>query len=286
MPNDPIGKLVGGRYRLLSLLGRGGVGSVYLAEDRRRGRNTRVAVKLLRTEHAQDADLRERLRREGAAATDIAHENVVRILDSGEMPDGQPFLVMEALEGDSLAKWIQRDGALSLPRIVPILQQACLALGAAHLRAIVHRDVKPGNVFLVPRGDGSEVVKLLDFGTSDRPAPRKVRGRRPAAFVGTPEYMSPEQASAGAFDHRSDIYSLGIVAYEALTGRLPFDGGNPLATLMQHGTDVPPPLRGLRPELPVAVERVVLRALAKRPSDRPQSMEEFSVQFSLAAGGG
>jgi serine/threonine-protein kinase len=278
-PHDLVGRVLGDRYRVLSRLGQGGMGSIYLAEHVTLGK--RMAVKVLRPEYSHDAELVDRFQHEARAASQIGQENIVEVFDFGHTPEGEAYFVMEALDGESLARILHRDGPMPLPRAVPIFLQICRALGAAHQRGIVHRDLKPENVFILRRTDGSDFVKVLDFGIAKGPGtPEAKRLTRVGSIIGTPEYMSPEQASANVIDHRSDIYAFGVLAYETLTGRLPFDGDTPLATLMKHQTDPPLPPRRLRPELPPEVEQIVLRALVKRPEGRQQSMEELAGELT------
>ncbi len=277
--HDLVGRILGDRYRILSRLGQGGMGSIYLAEHVTLGK--RMAVKVLRPEYSRDEELLDRFQHEARAASQIGQENIVEVFDFGHTPEGEAYFVMEALEGESLARILHRDGPMPLSRAVPVFLQICRALGAAHQRGIVHRDLKPENVFVLRRTDGTDFVKVLDFGIAKGPgAPDAKRLTKAGSIIGTPEYMSPEQASSNAIDQRSDVYAFGVLAYETLTGRLPFDGDTPLATLMKHQSDAPLPPRKLRPELPQEVEQIVLRALVKRPEGRQQSMEELAGELS------
>jgi serine/threonine-protein kinase len=281
--HDLVGRVLGDRYRILSRLGQGGMGSIYLAEHVTLGK--RMAVKVLRPEYSRDAELLDRFQHEARAASQIGQENIVEVFDFGHTPEGEAYFVMEALDGESLARILHRDGPMPLARAVPVFLQICRALGAAHQRGIVHRDLKPENVFILRRNDGADFVKVLDFGIAKGPGtPDSKRLTKAGSIIGTPEYMSPEQASSNVIDQRSDVYAFGVLAYETLTGRLPFDGDTPLATLMKHQSDAPVPPRKLRPELPPEVEQIVLRALVKRPEGRQQSMEELSLELSRLAG--
>jgi serine/threonine-protein kinase len=193
---------------------------------------------------------------------------------------------MEALEGESLARVLHREGPLPLGRAVRILLQICQALDAAHQRGIVHRDLKPENVFLLRRPDGSDFVKVLDFGIAkSATSPEASRFTRAGSIIGTPEYMSPEQAAGTGADPRSDVYSLGVVAYEVLTGRLPLEGDSAISTLLKHQSEAPLPPRRWRPDLPAEVEALVLRLLAKRPEARPPTMAVAAHQLSSAVAG-
>jgi serine/threonine protein kinase len=276
------GRVLGDRYRIISRLGQGGMGSVYLAEHVTLGK--RMAVKVLRPEFSRDEELLDRFQHEARAASQIGQENIVEVFDFGHTPEGEAYFVMEALDGESLARVLHRDGPMPVSRALPIFLQICRALGAAHQRGIVHRDLKPENVFVLRRTDGTDFVKVIDFGIAKGPSASDAkRLTRAGSIIGTPEYMSPEQASATSIDQRSDVYAFGVLAYETLTGRLPFDGDTPLATLMKHQSDAPRPPRQLRPELPPEVEEVVLRALMKRPEGRQQSMEELASDLARLA---
>src|SRR5574337_543530 len=259
----PIGLILGDRYRLLSRIGEGGMGTVYLAEHVALGK--RVAVKVLRPEYSRDEELSRRFEQEARAASQIGHQNIVDVVDFGRTPGGSLYFVMEALEGESLARLIHREGALPLQRALRVLAQICQALGAAHARGVVHRDLKPENVLLVPRDDGGDLVKVLDFGISKtHGVPEGGRITRAGSIIGTPEYMAPEQAMAGPVDHRCDVYAFGVLAYEMLTGTLPFQGETQLATLLKHQGEPPQPPSLRRPDLPPEVDALVLRALVKR----------------------
>jgi serine/threonine-protein kinase len=276
-----VGYVLGARYRVLSRLGEGGMGTVYLCEHAVLGR--RYAVKVLRPELAQDAELVARFRNEAVAASRIGGENVVDVLDFGTAEDGASYYVMEALEGRSLAAVIGEDGPLAVPRALALLEQLCRALGAAHARGVVHRDVKPDNVFVVPGADGAERAKVIDFGISKvtREEPSAQRLTRAGAIIGTPEYMAPEQAAGEPVDHRADVYALGVLAYEMLTGTLPIVANTPVATLVAHQTRTPEAPSARRPGIPRDVDALVLATLAKRPEDRPASME--AVAAAIAA---
>ena len=278
------GRVLADRYRILGRIGEGGMGTVFLAEHVLLGK--RMAVKVLRPEYSRDEELARRFEREAVAASRIGQENIVDVIDFGRTADGDLYFVMEALEGENLATLVRREGALPLRRAYAILAQICCALAAAHAGGIVHRDLKPENVFLARREDGSDLVKVLDFGISlggGRPGGSRIT--RAGSIIGTPEYMAPEQAAATEVDHRCDIYAFGILAYEILTGVLPFQGDTPIATLIKHQGEAPEPPRRHRPELPPEVEALILKTLVKKPEGRPQSMAEVAAGLSRALAG-
>jgi len=272
-----LGRVLGDRYRVLSRLGEGGMGTVYLCEHAVLRR--RFAVKVLRADLSSDAELVDRFRNEAIAASRIGQENVVDVVDFGAEEDGALYYVMEALEGRSLGAVIREEGPLPVVRALDLLEQICRALAAAHARGVVHRDVKPDNVFLVRRGDGGERAKVIDFGISRLPGTgRAERITRAGAIIGTPEYMAPEQANGGAVDHRADVYAAGVLLFEMLTGELPLEAATPLATIVAHQTRTPDPPSRRIAGIPPEVDAIVLRALAKRPEDRFGSMEALAAE--------
>jgi len=274
-----IGRTLGGRYRVLSRLGEGGMGTVYLCEHAVLGR--RYAVKVLRAGLGDDPELSERFRNEAIAASRIGGENVVDVVDFGTEDDGAQYYVMEALEGRSLGAILAEDGPFDVDRALGLLEQVCRALAAAHAGGVVHRDVKPDNVFVVRRADGAEQAKVIDFGISQVPASDgRERLTRAGAIIGTPEYMAPEQAAGEPVDHRTDVYALGVLAYELLTGTLPIVAHTPVATLVAHQTRTPDAPSRRRASVPGDVDALVLRALAKRPEDRPPTMDAFAEQIA------
>ena len=283
-----IGQLFG-NYRAISLLGKGGMGSVYLAEHPEIGR--KVAVKVLHTELSADAQLLGRFLNEARAANAIRHPNIIEILDSGMLPHGQPFLVMEFLDGESLATRVGRLGRVPLPDALEFTYQTASALGAAHKQGIVHRDLKPDNLFVVPgqhEGD-RERIKVLDFGIAklQRTSPGDSVKTRTGMLMGTPVYMSPEQCrGTKSVDLRSDVYSLGIILYEMLVGRPPFvsEGFGDLVNM--HLNVEPAPIRSWLPTIPEDVEQLVQRALAKNPDDRFQTMAELQEALKALSGPG
>lgn len=275
---EQIGDLFG-HYELLRLLGEGSMGRVYEARHRRLGR--RVAIKTLRVEHAHDLKLIQRFFREAKTVNQINHEHIVEIFDFHEPGDAggdRAYCVMEALEGETLAQALQR-GPFPLNRALRITLQMCDALQAAHDVAVVHRDLKPDNIFLTQRPEQPDYVKLLDFGVAKllNPDP-SISGTADNAIVGTPQYMSPEQAASLDVDHRSDIYAVGALLYEMLTGRRAFDGEAFGTLLVQIITQPPEPLPAKLPSgevLPHGLMNVVMRCLEKEPEKRPQSMAEL-----------
>jgi serine/threonine-protein kinase len=262
-------RLVGGRYRLERTLGRGGMGTVYAAVDTSLERA--VAVKVIQRAIAEDADLRGRFLREAKSTARLRHENVVEVFDVGETDEHEPFFVMELLEGETLAEVMRRGDALGPSRAIAIALQICSALDFAHREGVVHRDVKPANVMLV-QNRGGDVVKLLDFGVA------KVMGQTTleGAVVGTVEYMAPEQISGAHLDGRCDIYALGAVLYRMLSGAPLFRADGVAAMMQRHLSTAPEPLRVRAAHLPEELERVVHRALAKRPEDRYTRMSELA----------
>ena len=284
-PDPLIGSTLGERYRILRVLGEGGMGRVYEAEHTLIER--RVAIKVLREDFCRRADVVERFRREAKSASRIGHPNIVDVLDFGETENGASYFVMELLSGEDLADVLSRKGALTPERAVLILFQCCHALAAAHDKGIIHRDLKPENVFLVEREGAPDFVKLVDFGVakmSDLDVDAETAGKltRTGVIFGTPEYMSPEQAGGLTADHRADIYALGITLYEVLTGRVPFEGSSFMAVLSKHASKALPPLRVVNPRLRISpqLERVVLRALEKDRARRFQHMRDMAAALA------
>lgn len=269
------GALLRGRYRIGHLIGHGGMGSVYVAvrEDLAQ---MRVAVKVLHGSIASDADQVVRFRREAETIASINHPNIVRILDF-HAHEGEPaFLVMELLEGASLGHVIKLEGPLGQRRAAFVGSQVLAALGAAHRVKVVHRDLKPENVFLTSISGVDDIVKLLDFGIAkalDATFDRKLT--QTGAVLGTPAYMAPEQARGGAVDVRSDLYSVGCVLYEALTGRAPFQADNYNALLFAIHATEPAPLGGQRSKIDPGLAEVVTKAMAKEPNARFQTADDM-----------
>ena len=270
-----------GNYRVLQQLGEGGMGVVCLAQHPVIGR--KVAIKLLHPALSTHPDVVTRFFNEARAIHMIGHENVVEILDFGQTDGGQPYFIMEFLEGETLSEPIAR-GPMDPDEVALIADQICRALSAVHAKGIVHRDLKPQNVQLVTKADGSLQVKLLDFGVAKILAsPDGVQSAktRTGSLMGTPLYMSPEQCKgARAVDYRADIYSLGVMLFEMLAGRPPFlaEGIGELFTL--HMFQRAPLLRDIAPNVPPHMAAAVMRSLAKEPQDRFQSMEEFRAAFA------
>ena len=275
--DDSLPRLLGGRYRLEAKLGSGGMGVVYRAADLTMHRS--VAVKLIRGVDgvALDEEVAGRFLREAKNTARIQHENIIEVYDFGRSDQGDMFFVMELLEGESLSTKLRRDGKLPPAIGVHIARQMCAALHVAHSAGIIHRDLKPANVMLVHRAGDDAYVKVLDFGVAKSYTPdQQTQLTHTGMLVGTVEYMAPEQIMGRTVDGRTDIYSLGVVMYRILTGKAPFrDGGVP-ALIHAHLNVFPKSMTETAPELPGALDRVVLRCLAKQPEQRYESMEEVS----------
>ncbi len=268
------GRVLGGRYRLLRKLGTGGMGSVWLCEHVALGR--RYALKVLNADRAANPELLQRFRQEARAASGISQENVVDVFDSGEDVGGEHYYVMEVLDGRSLGQVLREDGPLPVGRALLLLEQVCRALAAAHGRGVIHCDVKPDNVLVQRLADGREQAKLIDFGISRLPGAGRLTVD--GEVIGTPEYMSPEQAAGEAVDALTDVYAAGVLAFELLTGCLPLVGPTAIATLVAHQTMTPDAPGQRRPGLGPAVDQLVLRALAKHPADRFPSMQAMAAE--------
>ena len=284
---DPrIGTTIGGRYHVRRLCGEGAMGRVYEAHHIDIGR--RVAIKILHASFHHSADLVERFRREARAASRIGHANIVDVTDSGTTSDGAFYFVMEYLDGPNLEQVIDDNGPLPVERALLITAQITRALEAAHAADIIHRDLKPANVMLVNRKDEEDFVKVLDFGISkhldDAESPHAAL-TRPNVAIGTPVYMAPEQAAGRPADPLTDVYAVGGLLYEMLTGRPPCAGEDAMEVLAKKANEDPPPPRSLRPELPTGVDRLVVRALARAAGDRYPSMAALkdAVLAALAA---
>ena len=265
------GEIVGGRYEIIELLGSGGMANVYRAHDPQLGRD--VAVKILADRYIADPAFVERFRREASAAAQLNHPNIVQVFDRGEA-DGTYYIVMEYLVGPDLKSLIRTRGALPPLEAIDNAQQILGALAAAHRRDVIHRDIKPQNVMFASDG----LLKVTDFGIARAGTGSDMT--EAGSVIGTAQYLSPEQAHGGELTSASDYYSAGIVLYEMLTGRVPFDGERPVAVAMKQINEPPVPPRSYEPGIPPALEAVVLKALAKRPSERYRSAEEFSAALA------
>jgi eukaryotic-like serine/threonine-protein kinase len=271
-----INTLFDGRYRVLRKLGSGGMADVYLAEDEELGR--RVAIKILNDRHANDDQFVERFRREAKNAAGLSHPNIVSIYDRGEA-EGTYYIAMEFLDGRSLKEQLIARGPMPIGDAIVFTRQILNALRFAHRKGVVHRDIKPHNVMV----DSDARLKVTDFGIARAGASQMTEA---GAIVGTAQYLSPEQARGAAVDQRSDLYSIGVVLYEMLTGEVPFTGDTPVEIAMKHLSDTPRPPSTLRPEIPPDLDMIVLRALAKNPDDRFETAEEMDAELERVAGGG
>jgi len=280
--SDPyLGIEVAGQFRIVEKIGKGGMGAVYRAEQP--DMNRYVAIKILHSRYLTRSDLVSRFRREARAMSQLSHPNTARVFLYGQLDDGACYFVMEHLVGQNLAQIVRSEGAMKPERAMRIMSQVCGALEEAHQAGIVHRDLKPENVFVTSQGGIRDFPKVLDFGL----AKVTERQMRPGSMVltqqgmvfGTPEFMSPEQAHGKTLDARSDIYSLGIILYELLTGKLPFDAKQPIEYIQLHVNATPIPLSERLPDatFPPGLEEVVMAALAKKPEDRYASAAEFAA---------
>ncbi len=276
---DPvIGVEVAG-YKIVARLGNGGMGIVYEGEHALIGK--RVAIKVLRHEVAENPDVVQRLVAEARAVNKVGHRGIIDVFGFGTLPDGRQCIVMEYLDGEPLEDVLQRhvraNQLLPVADVLLILDEICSALSAAHSAGVVHRDLKPSNVFLCAQRDGTKFVKLLDFGIAKLGA---AGGIQSSIVIGTPTYMAPEQAAKGLVTPALDLYSLGVMAFELLAGRPPFLADSPVALLFMHAKEAPPKLTQLVGDLPVELEALIERLLAKRPADRPENAAVVRLELN------
>src|SRR5215213_6158053 len=264
------------RYEVGRLLGAGGMAEVFEGRDRLLAR--RIAIKVPLSQHAHDPDFAHRFRREAQAAASLSHPGVVAVYDTGS-ENGTHFIVMEYVDGRTLKDVIRAEAPLYPDRAAEIAADVCAALGAAHARGLVHRDVKPANIMLMPDGR----VKLMDLGIARAAVGETLT--QTAAMLGTAQYLSPEQAQGQEVDFRGDLYSLGCCLYEMLTGTVPFRGATPVAIAYRHVREDPAPPRLLNPDVPPSLEAVCLKAMVKRPEDRYQTAAEFRADLERARAG-
>jgi serine/threonine protein kinase len=282
---DPLlGTTLAGNYEIQEVIGTGGMGVVYKARHALMDRI--VAIKMLQAQLISDSMSVKRFQQESQSASRINHPHVITVYDFGISPSGQPFIVMDYLQGISLADIIKQDGQIGVERSIKILSQACDALDHAHKMGVIHRDVKPTNFVLINYDDEKDFVKVVDFGVAKlmNETPDGQRLTQAGEVCGSPVYMSPEQCTGGELDQRSDIYSMGIVIYETLTGKLPILGKTMVDTMSKHISEMPPTFTQARPDLyiPERLEQVVFKALAKDPNDRHQSMDELRIDLENA----
>ena len=281
-PGDLVGSIIAERYHILKKLGEGGMGQVYLAEHVKMGRKS--AVKVMNPGMVQNVDAVSRFNREAQNASRINHPNVAGIYDFGETPDGLVYLAMEFVEGQPLTEIIRQHGALPPMRASEITRQTAEGLSVAHDMGIVHRDLKPDNIMVAKGRNGADLVKVVDFGIAKAAASDEQKVTKTGMVVGTPEYMSPEQLSGDPLDSRSDIYALGLVTFNMLTGKLPFPGETMQETMIMRLTDDPHPLSKMKPDVawPSDLQTVMDKALARDANKRYRNASEYATELVQA----
>ena len=283
---DPmIGQLIGGRYRITGVLGEGGMGIVYVGEQQMGSTVRKVAIKTLHQHLSKDPSVLARFHRECGTVAQLEHPNTIKFYDFGSTADGTLYIAMEFVAGKPLSDVVQQ-GPMAPERVIKIMRQICGALDEAHMQGIIHRDLKPENIILSDRAGESDFVKVLDFGiaarTESADAAKEQKLTQQGMVLGTPPYMSPEQFTGKALDSRSDIYSLGVMSYEMLAGRLPFDADTPWQWATQHMTVQPIPFEVSAPakNIPDGMRKAILRALSKNKEDRQPTSREFFAELS------
>ena len=288
---DPlIGQTLGGRYTINKLLGEGGMGRVYEAERSIAGLHQRVAVKTLHSHLSKDPGIVARFHRECRTVAQLKHPNTIKVEDFGQAPDGTLYIAMEFVEGSNCSKILEEGGPMAPERVERILGQVCGSLSEAHKQGVIHRDLKPENIVLMNVGDDEDFVKVLDFGIAARKdsidAAKEQKLTQQGMVLGTPPYMSPEQFMGKELDSRSDIYSLGVMAYEMLSGRLPFEANTPWEWATKHMTAQPFPFEDSPTvsDAPGKMKAAIMKAMSKKPEDRHATVREFFEDLSIGAG--
>jgi serine/threonine-protein kinase len=289
-PPDPLlGRTLGGKFKITKLIGEGGMGAVYVGEQALGNHSRKVAIKTLHQHLSRDQKIRDRFQREVGTLATLEHPNTVQVYDFGTTEDGVLYIVMEFVLGRSIADVLEKEGPMKAPRVEKILAQICGSLAEAHSKGIIHRDLKPDNIILTERAGSKDFVKVLDFGIAKRSGVAErdeAKLTQQGMVLGTPPYMSPEQFTGQELDARSDIYSLAVMAYEMLTGVLPFDAKNAFEWATLHMTAAPKPIE-VSPNgsaLPESMRGAIMRALAKNKEQRFDSITEFHDRFAgLAA---
>jgi len=277
---DPlIGTTIAGRYVIERVIGEGGMATVYGATHKLFDRP--CAVKVMNAQMATDTTVRERFRREAKSAQSIAHPNVIEIFDQGETADGTPYIVMELLTGKMLAEIIEKSGRLAMQRAIPVMIQVSRGIARAHDLGVVHRDLKPENIFVSARPDGSDLVKILDFGIARSRGDSRLTNA--GELFGTPQYLAPERIVGGETGPSVDLYALGVIFFEMTTGRLPFEASDPTTFLIKHMKEQPPKPRSIEPRIPEKLEALVMSLLEKDPKARPVDAHRIEQDLVVLA---
>ena len=286
--DDPmLGIVIKNTFRVVRLLGEGGMGRVYEGEQQMGTTTRKVAIKTLHPHLSQDPQIVARFNRECGTVAELEHSNTIQFFDFGQAPDGTLFIAMEFIDGESICDIVERDGPMTPPRVENILRQVCGSLAEAHKKGIVHRDLKPDNVVLTTRAGEDDFAKVLDFGIAARTeatdAKKEQKLTQQGTVLGTPPYMSPEQFTGKELDGRSDIYSLGVMAYEMLTGKLPFEAETPWEWATKHLTERPYPFEVTAPGsalIPDAMKGAIMKALSKDREERQPDVMAFYEELA------